>query len=225
MYDGFIGSEELNYCVRFSDKEVGKIMAAYALKKVPMGNFMILGGDGRNENAPLIREGELEILTPAASSGAKIVFNSFIEEWNAEAVYMEIKQYYSLSAKEQLDVIILSSDNMAAGAIRALEEIRPARWPLITGQDGSINACRYILQGKQSMSVLKDSKRIAEKTAQMALFCAEGKKPETNGITTVLKSDKKIEIPTFFIELEVVDSLSIHELIKRGIYTSESLGI
>jgi D-xylose transport system substrate-binding protein len=224
MYDGFIGSELLNYCVRFSDKEVGKMMASYALKKVPQGNYMILGGDGRNENAPLIRQGEMEILGPGIStSGVNIVYNNYIEEWDAEGVYMEVKFFYKLSAHEQIDVIILSSDNMATGAIRALEELQPSHWPLITGQDGSITACRNILRGKQSMSVLKDSKRIAEQTAKMALQCAEGKIPETNGVTPAKGKEGKIEIPSYFIDLEVVDSATIPELIKRGIYKKESL--
>jgi len=226
MYDGFIGSEFLNYCVRFSDKEVGKMMASYALKYVPQGNYMIMGGDGRNENAPLIKSGEMEILGPGISSSKiNIIYNNYIEEWNAEMVYMEVKNYYNLSSQEKIDVIILSSDNMAAGAIKALEELKPSKWPLITGQDGSLTACRNIMMGKQTMSVLKNSRRIAEQTALMALQCAEGKKPETNGVTSAIGKAGKIEIPSYFIELEVVDSTTIPELIKRGIYKKESLDL
>jgi ABC-type xylose transport system substrate-binding protein len=226
MYDGFIGSEFLNYCVRFSDKEVGKMMATYALKYVPQGNYMIMGGDGRNENAPLIRSGEMEILGPGISSSkVKIIYNNYIEEWNAELVYMEVKKFYNLSSQERIDVVILSSDNMATGAIKALEELKPSKWPLITGQDGSLTACRNIMKGKQTMSVLKNSKRIAEQTALMALDCTEGKIPETNGVTPAMGRTGKIEIPSYFIELEVVDSSTIHELVKRGIYKKESLDL
>jgi D-xylose transport system substrate-binding protein len=224
MYDGFIGSEYLTYCVRFSDKEVGRMMAAYALKHAPQGNYMILGGDGRNENAPLIRGGEMEVLGPAVSSSKiNIVYNNFIEEWNSDVVYLEVKNYFKLSGMERVDAIILSSDNMATGAIRALEELKPAVWPLITGQDGSLTACGYILKGKQTMSVLKDSKRIAEQTALMALQCAEGKKPETNGVTPAKGKEGIIQIPTYFIDLEVVDSSTIPQLVKRGIYNKVSL--
>jgi|GEM_PF-3290238 len=224
MYDGFIGSEFLNYCVRFSDKEVGKMMATYALKYVPQGNYMILGGDGRNENAPLIRGGEMEILGPAISSSkVNIIYNNYIEEWNAELVYMEVKKFYNLSSQERIDVIILSSDNMATGAIKALEELKPSKWPLITGQDGSLTACRNIMLRKQTMSVFKDSKRIAEQTALMALQCADGKTPETNGVTPAMGKAGKIKIPSYFIELEVVDTSTIHELVKRGIYKKGSL--
>jgi D-xylose transport system substrate-binding protein len=99
MYDGFIGSEFLDYCIRFSDKEIGKMMAAYAIKKVPEGNYMILGGDGRNENAPLIRNGAMEVLSSGIStSKVKIAYNNYIEEWNAENVYMEVKEFFNLSA-------------------------------------------------------------------------------------------------------------------------------
>jgi len=224
MYDGFIGSEFLNYCVRFSDKEVGKMMASYAIKYVPKGNYMIMGGDGRNENAPLIKSGEMEILGPGISSAKiNVVYNNFIEEWNAELVYMEVKNYYNLSSQASIDVIILSSDNMATGAIRALEELKPSKWPLITGQDGSLTACRNIMGGKQTMSVLKNSRRIAEQTALMAIQCVDGKIPETNGVTPAFGSTGKIEIPSYFIELEVVDSSTIHELIRRGIYKKEML--
>jgi D-xylose transport system substrate-binding protein len=226
MYDGFIGSEFLNYCVRFSDKEVGRMMANYALKNVPEGNYMILGGDGRNENAPLIRSGEMEILGPSISSSKiNVVYNNYIEEWNAELVYMEVKEYFKLSSQEKVDVIILSSDNMATGAIKALEEIKPSKWPLITGQDGSLIACQNIIQDKQAMSVLKDSKKIAEQTALMALQCAEGKTPETNGVTLTKGKEGEIEIPSYFIDLEVVDKSTINELIKRGIHSKESLGL
>ena len=114
---------------------------------------------------------------------------------------------------------------MATGAIKALEELKPSKWPLIAGQDGSLTACRNIMSGKQTMSVLKDSKRIAEQTALMALQCAEGKIPETNGVTPAKGKEGKIEIPTYFIKLEVVDSSIIPQLVKRGIYKKESLGI
>jgi D-xylose transport system substrate-binding protein len=226
MYDGFIGSEFLNYCIRFSDKEVGKYMAGYVLKKVPEGNYIILGGDGRNENAPLIRSGIMETLnTSIEASKVKIVYNNFMEEWSADEVYSAVKKYYKLSSESRVDAIILSSDNMATGAIRALEEIKPSKWPLITGQDGSLTACQNILLGKQGMSVLKDSKKIAEQAALMAIECAEGKAPQTNGYTPTKGSGGEIKIPSFFIDLEVVDSTSIFELIKKGIYTKESLGL
>jgi ABC-type xylose transport system substrate-binding protein len=226
MYDGFIGSRDLDYCVRFSDKEVGKMMAAYALKVVPQGNYIIMGGDGRNENAPLIRSGELEVLQPAiASSKIKVVYNNYIEEWNAENVYMEVKKYLKLSSFSNIDVIILSSDNMATGAIRAIEEMKPANWPLITGQDGSLVACKNIIHGKQAMSVLKDSKRIAEHVAQMALECANGNKPEVNGITPTKDKDGIVEIPTYFIDLEVVDKSNLQDLVKRGIYNKDMLDL
>ena len=51
-------------------------------------------------------------------------------------------------------------------------------WPLITGQDAELMATKHIISGKQTMSIAKDTRILAEKCVTMVQAVLEGAEPE-----------------------------------------------
>ena len=65
------------------------------------------------------------------------------------------------------DMILAANDNLAQGAIEALEEAGIANMPVITGQDNTAMAQANIQSGKQTMTIDKNLKDMAYNTAMI----------------------------------------------------------
>ena len=65
------------------------------------------------------------------------------------------------------DMILAANDNLAQGAIEALEEAGIATKPVITGQDNTAMAQANIQSGKQTMTIDKNLKDMAYNTAMI----------------------------------------------------------
>ena len=71
---------------------------------------------------------------------------------------------------KRLDAVCCSNDSTAIGVTNALLEagFTAANFPIITGQDCDIDAVNNIIDGTQSMSVLKSTGNLVDKTVEMA---------------------------------------------------------
>ena len=75
-YGRLLGNCDLDYYVSFDNVKVGKMMANYAIKLKPEGNYLLFGGDKADKNAVYVKKGQLEQLDPLIKSGKiKILYN------------------------------------------------------------------------------------------------------------------------------------------------------
>ena len=65
------------------------------------------------------------------------------------------------------DMILAANDNLAQGAIEALEAANITAMPVITGQDNTAMAQTNIKDGKQAMTIDKNLKDMANNTAMI----------------------------------------------------------
>ena len=73
-YDRLIRDADVALYVSFDNVKVGRMQAEALLAAAPRGNYVLLGGSPTDNNAKLVREGQMEVLKPAIASGAvKIV--------------------------------------------------------------------------------------------------------------------------------------------------------
>jgi D-xylose transport system substrate-binding protein len=201
-YDGMINNCPLDYMVTFDNKKIGTMMAEYLITKVQKGNIIILGGDKSNLNAIQIRNGQEEVLAPYLKDGRiKIKFADYIETWMGDEAYIMTKNYIKLTTGDAPAAILGANDNIADGAIHAIEEAG-VPMPIITGQDASLLGCQNIMKGKQSMTVYKPIRNLAFKAANMAYQLATGKKVEGVNTTTW---NGMYDVPTITIEMIAVD--------------------
>ena len=216
-YERLIKNCKLDYLLTFDHEQVGRLQAKYALDHCPDGNYIIIGGDKRDRNAELINKGQLEILSPEIKSGKiNIIYQTYIEDWSPEDACKEFERISRLTTN-YINVVLSSNDGMAGEIIGNInkEEIRSNI--IVTGLDADLSACKRIVTGKQSMTVYKPFKQLAEKAAQVAVEFLNNKKIDmTNGSVY----NGKTNVPTCFFQPLSVDSTNMKEtIIKDGFYS------
>lgn len=219
-YDRMISNCDLDYYLSFDNIKVGKLMADYALKLKPQGNYVLLGGDKADQNAIYVKKGQLEQLDPYLKSGdIKITYNIYVEDWSRDDAKNYFANYMNLGGV-QPDVIISSYDGMTDGAIDVLKEYDIAPGTVVTtGQDAEPVACRNILSGYQSMTVYKPLKKLAEKAAEICKKIVDNQKITD---ATATQSNGMIDVPAILLEPIMVDKNNMKETVIADGHIKES---
>ncbi len=136
-----------------------------------------------------------------------------------------LNSFYNSGTK--LDVVLSPNDSLALGIAQALEGagITPGPdYPILTGQDGDKANVLNIIAGKQSMTVWKDTRTLAERVATMVGQIASGTTVEVNDEKSYNNGVKVV--PTYLLPPVVVTKDNIQDtLIKSGFYTAADLGL
>lgn len=209
-YDRLIRECDLDYYISFDAVKVGELQAKYLLEKSPNGNYILIAGSPTDENATLFRQGQLNILQPAADKGEiKIIMDQFAKDWLPIEAMKQTQNALTLS-QNNLSAIVASNDGLASGAIQALAEQGLAGKIPVSGQDAEAAAVQRIIDGTQVMTVYKPIKKLACTAAEAAVALAQNKKPE--GINGRINNGKK-EVPAILIESTVVDKSNIKQTV------------
>ena len=97
-----------------------------------------------------------------------------------------------------------------------------AEWPIITGQDCDIANVKNLIAGKQSMSVFKDTRELANQAVKMVDAIMQGKEAEVND--TKSYDNGTGVIPTFLCDPIVTTMDNYKELlIDSGYYSEDDL--
>jgi D-xylose transport system substrate-binding protein len=169
----------LDYYVSFDNVKVGESQAQGVLNVVPKGKIAYVGGSETDSNAFLVKEGSFKVLQPLIDKGdIEIVFNEFSKDWKQDVAYTNMKKF--LAGGGQVDAVVAANDSTAAGVILALEEVGLAGKVPVSGQDASLGAVKYIVSGKQTVTVYKPIKDLAFKSAEIAVAVTRDEKVVTN---------------------------------------------
>jgi putative multiple sugar transport system substrate-binding protein len=159
-------------------KEVGRTQAQFLLNHfhstgAASMTIEILEGPLTDVNAKDYYEGAMELLRKYIDNG-KLVVKSGKKEysqvkadsWSIADGKKDMKdRLSSYAAGECPDMILAATDNQAQGAIEALTEAGITVMPVITGQDNTEMAQANIKSGKQTMTIDKNLKDMANNTA------------------------------------------------------------
>lgn len=179
-YDRLITNCDLDYYITFDMIGVGEEQAKFLINLVPKGNYFLLEGPQTDSNAQLFYQGQMEILKPYIDSGdITIVGEQWAEDWSEENA-MSLTENILTANNNEIDAICAANDSTAGGAIMALEAQGLAGKIPITGQDCDLAACKRIVEGKQTMSVYKQLKNLANTAIESAIKLANGETLETN---------------------------------------------
>jgi D-xylose transport system substrate-binding protein len=220
-YDRMILNCDLDYYISFDNVKVGKLMADYVLKIKPEGKYFLMGGDRSDQNAVLVKKGQLDALKPAIDAKKiQIVYDVYIEDWSGENAEAELRKYLDLS-QDHPDVILASYDGMATRSIIALKEYGLDGKILLTGQDAELEACRNIMRGAQAMTVYKSLKQMSYVAAEVALKLARNERI-TNANSTISNGFK--EVPSILLDPVAVDKNNMAStVIADGLHTESDL--
>jgi D-xylose transport system substrate-binding protein len=210
-YDRIIRSSDLDFYVSFDNVRVGELQAQYLLDRAPKGNYILIGGSPTDNNAQLLRQGQLKVLQPAIDRGAiKIVADQWAKDWLPNEALRHTENALT-QAQNNVAAVVASNDSTAGGAIQALEEQRLAGKVLVSGQDADVAACQRIVGGTQSMTVYKPIRPLASQAAEIAVALARHSAVESNA--KVNNGSK--EVPSLLLAPIVVDKSNIAQTAIR----------
>jgi D-xylose transport system substrate-binding protein len=205
-YDRLIRNADLDLYVSFDAVRIGELQSQYAVQHVPKGNYVLIGGAPSDNNALLLREGQMKPLKPLVDKGdIKIVSDQFAKDWQAIEA-LKIMENALTRAANKVDAVVVSNDGTAGGAIQALAEQKLTGKVLVTGQDADLAACQRILAGTQTMTIYKPLVKEAGKAAEMAILLAR-KQPVPD--KTVGVNNGKKDVPSILLEPIAVDKTNL----------------
>ncbi len=206
-------SDAVSYYATFDNYKVGSVQGNYIKDALKLdeaeGPFTleITAGDPGDNNAIYFYNGAVDVLKPYIESG-KLVVKSGQQEfndvatpsWKTETAQTRadgiLSSYYADGTK--LDAWLCSNDSTALGVANALDANYDGDWPIITGQDCDISNMKNLIDGKQAMSVFKDTRTLAAQVVKMIGQALNGEEVEVNDTTTY--NNNVITVPSFLCE-------------------------
>jgi len=219
-YDRLIKNVEVELYVSHQVVKMGEMQGKYALDHVAKGNYVLIGGAQTDNNALLLRQGQMNILKPAIDRGdIKIVADQFARDWLPSEAHRITEDALTKSGND-VQAIVASNDGTAGGASSALPPNLEGK-VLITGQDAQLDACQRIVEGRQTMTVYKSIKPLAYSAVDSALKLAHGEKLVT---TDKPINNGKFDVPAILQEPVSVDKSNMMQtVIKDGYHSMEEV--
>ncbi|WP_250500697.1 D-xylose ABC transporter substrate-binding protein [Caballeronia sp. GAWG1-5s-s] len=218
-YDRLVLDADVDAYISFDNEKVGELQAQGVYNAQPKGNYFLLGGAPTDNNAKMLREGQMKVLKPAVDRGdIKIVGQQWVPEWSASTA-LRITEDALTANNNKIDAIVASNDGTAGGAIQALAAQKLAGKVPVSGQDADLAAVKRLVAGTQTMTVYKPLKLIAGDAAKLAVDLAKGDKPAFNA-----KYDNgKKQVDTVLLQPTLLTKSNVDVVIKDGFYSQAQL--
>jgi putative multiple sugar transport system substrate-binding protein len=242
-YDRLIrDTDAVDYYVTFDSISVGKAQGQYLIDKATgTGNPLYLyAGAASDNNAFLFFEGAWDVLQPKIADGTFVIKNSseaialqskatltrdemgkiigqVTTDWKFDvAKNLAQANLTAATTADKGNVFILAPND---GTARAIADVFGADTAVtsyvVTGQDAEIPSVQYIIDGKQSMTVLKDVRTLVSDAIAAAVAYLEGKTPAQ----TTTYNNGKIDVPAKPSVVVTVDKTNVKAaLIDSGYY-------
>ena len=218
-YDRLILNADVDAYISFDNKAVGELQAQSMVQLKPKGNYYLLGGAPTDNNAKILREGQMKVLQPLIDKGdIKVVGRQWVKDWSASEA-MSIVENALTANGNKIDAVVASNDATAGGAIQALSSQKLAGKVPVSGQDADLAAVRRVIAGTQSMTVYKPLKTIATSAATLAVQLVRNEKPAYNA---QLNNGFK-QVSTVLLKPILLNKANVDVLVKDGFYTQGQL--
>ncbi|WP_028534628.1 D-xylose ABC transporter substrate-binding protein [Paludibacterium yongneupense] len=219
-YDRLILNADVDGYISFDNEKVGEMQAAGVVKIRPKGNYYLLGGSPTDNNAKMLREGQMKILKPLIDKGdIKVVGQQWVRDWNPTEALSIIENALTANGNK-IDAIVASNDGTAGGAIQALAAQKLAGKVPVSGQDADLAAVKRVIAGTQAMTVYKPLKLIASQAAKLAVDMVRKHKPGFN--STYDNGFKKVD--TLLLKPTALTRGNVNLLVQDGFYSKAQIG-
>ncbi len=218
-YDRLILDSDIDAYVSFDNVRVGEMQAQGVVNAKPSGNYYLLGGSPTDNNAKLLREGQMKVLQPQVDAKKiSIVGAQWDPEWSPTTALSIIENALT-SNNNRIDGIVASNDALAGGAIQALAAQGLAGRTAVSGQDADLAAAQRIEAGTQTMTVYKPLKLIASTAADLAVNMAKNKPTQ---FTSKINNGRK-EVDTILLTPIALTKANVDTLVKDGYFTQAQI--
>jgi putative multiple sugar transport system substrate-binding protein len=245
-YDRLItDTDAVDYYVTFDSVSVGAAQGQYLVDHAEgKGNPLYLyAGAASDNNAFLFFEGAWNVLQPKIADGTFVIKNSpeavalqdkatltrdemgkiigqITTNWdfNVAKTLAESNLTAAAAADKGKVYILAPNDGTARAIADAFAADTAVTEYFVTGQDAEVASIQYIIDGKQSMTVLKDVRTLVSDAIKAAVAFLEGKKPEE----TTTYNNKVIDVPAKPSAVVSVDKANVKAaIIDSGYYKAD----
>lgn len=231
-YDRLItGSKDYDYYITFDNYKVGQFQGKAietaldlpAASKSSPKKITLFAGSPTDNNAkvffdgaidvlrPYVEAGTLQIVGPAPLKSSDAAFTKITtENWRADIAKTRMENLLNNDAKNVvLDAVLAPNDTLARAIIEACAtdaKYAGGKLPVVTGQDGEAASIAYIRDGKQNMTVFKDTRKLAAATIVLADALLKGQTPKIAGarLDTESYDTGKKKVKAYLLEPVIV---------------------
>jgi D-xylose transport system substrate-binding protein len=234
-YDRLIKTDKISAYLSFDNVEVGKQEALGVMKALGLpgsttwtkdnpAKVVLSGGSPTDNNAVLVRQGQMSVIQPFIDSGViKVVADQWVDNWDpakAESMMENI-----LTAQQnKIDAVVASNDGTALGELQAMAAQGLAGKVPISGQDATADGCNSIVKGQQTVSVFKDTRLLAPKAVDMIDALIKGQTPSglTQFALATLTGDKTLtgNIQAAFLPVVQVTKDNVYDVVVKSGFQS-----
>lgn len=244
-YDRLIReTASVDYYVTFDSVAVGAAWGEYLVKNASgkNNNLYLYAGASSDNNAFLFFEGAWSVLQPKIADGTFVVQNSseaiklkgkaklsreemgkiigqVTTDWNFSVAKNKAEANLTTAKKAAKGTVFICAPN--DGTARAIADAfaadKDVKKYYITGQDAEVASVQYIINGKQSMTVLKDVRVLVNDAIAAAVAYLKGGVPAK----TTTYNNGKIEVPAKPSAIVTVTKDNVKEkIVESGYYPS-----
>ena len=175
-----------------------------------------LNGGNTDNNSFLFKGGYDSILKPLYKNGTfKKGPDQFVPGWDNQKAGLIFEQMLTKTSNK-IDAVAAANDGLANAVVVALKAHGLKPIPL-SGQDATGQGIQNIISGWQTMTVWKDTRVLATKSALAAIALANGKTPVAN--TTVKNGAKTL--PAYIIPPVAITKANYKQLFNGYLKKSE----
>ncbi|MDP3179910.1 MAG: substrate-binding domain-containing protein [Spirochaetaceae bacterium] len=168
-YDRLIATPNVAAYISFDNIDVGRNQAKGILAVKDKGDFALLGGSPTDNNAKLLRKGQMEVLRPSIEAGKiRIVAEPWVENWEYAAAKTAMEDIL-IATDKKVDAVIASNDGTALGALEALRAAGLAGKVPLSGQDATEAGCKALVRGELTVTILKDTRNLTPLACDFAV--------------------------------------------------------
>ncbi|MDD7730004.1 MAG: sugar ABC transporter substrate-binding protein [Clostridia bacterium] len=237
-YDRLImNTDAVSYYATFDNYLVGKTQGQFLVDALDLDNqdgpfnIEFVTGDPGDNNVNFFFGGAMDVLQPYIDAGKLVVPSGQMTKeevatanWATETAQARFENILSSFYADgtNLDAVLASNDSTALGVENALDANYTGEYPIITGQDCDIANMPNIINGKQAMSVFKDTRTLASKVVEMVDAIMQGGEAPVNDTETY--DNGTGVIPSYLCEPVAVTVDNYKEmLVDSGYYTEDQL--
>lgn len=182
LYDQEVTNTYADAFIGYDTTTIGIDIAGAIADLDISGNYVFLHGDASSgDNVTRMIEGEKSLFEDKIESGdIKVVAEQWCTGWTAEQAQAHMENALTANNND-IQAVICMNDNIAAGAINALEAagIEDGKVP-VAGMDGELTALQRIASGQQYSTLFKPAKRMAQLGMETAVQLAKGEEIKTD---------------------------------------------
>jgi len=231
-YDRLIKTAKIAAYLSFDNTEVGRqealgVMTALGLPgsttwtKDNPAKVVLSGGSPTDNNAHLVRNGQMEVVQPYIDSGVvKIVADQWVDNWDATNAEKMMENILT-AQQNKIDAVVASNDGTALGELQAMGAQGLAGKVPISGQDATADGGNSIVKGEQTVSVFKDIRLLSPMTVDLLDKLLKGEKADLKPFDLALLTGDQTkvgQILAYFLPVVQVTKDNIYDVVVKSCF-------